>query len=263
MRKFHSLLIAAAMAVGLSACGNIESGNVGVRTTWSGEVKLQEERQGTYVALFDSVREYTAKEITVPLDIKPKAKDNLSLADFKADITYSVNPDQVADMRIAFANADGHDDDANVYLPAYNLVATQAGEAAFKAVSKFDSLTAHTKRDEIAHDMRNLLQSKLDARRPGAFKITNVTISSLLTDKGIEQSIRAKATAENELAAMDAKLQTAKKQAELNEALAKSATKEFIALENAKALTALATAGKVSAIVVPMDFKGMVNVQAK
>ena len=74
----------------LSACGAIESGNVGVRTSFTGSVNTTEMQQGFYTHITSDVQEFSTKEITVALmDMQPKAKDNLTLADLDLEVYYT------------------------------------------------------------------------------------------------------------------------------------------------------------------------------
>jgi len=79
-------ITAVTAALFLTACGAIESGNVGVRTSFTGSVNTNEMQQGFYTHITSKVQEYSTKEITVALmDMQPKAKDNLTLADLDYD----------------------------------------------------------------------------------------------------------------------------------------------------------------------------------
>src|SRR5688572_15381685 len=92
------LLVAAAAAMTLlaSACGFIETGHVGVET-YLGKVSPVEIQPGFYTAVIASVAEYNTKETALDFnDLKPKAKDNLSLKDLDVSVFYSVNPGRVS-----------------------------------------------------------------------------------------------------------------------------------------------------------------------
>lgn len=100
---YLKLSITALLCTLLSGCfGTIDTGHVGVRTTF-GKVDTEELQQGMYSALLSSVREFTAKEISVQLNnLTPKAKDNLSLKDLDVTIYYTIKPTVIAEMDIKY-----------------------------------------------------------------------------------------------------------------------------------------------------------------
>lgn len=263
MKKlFSKLLICAALLSPalLTGCGtSIETGNVGVEKSFTGKVDPVELGPGFHWNVFDSIYEFSGKEINVELNgLKPKAKDNLSLEAMNAVVAYEVSPDKMAEVYTEFRGVTEKDPDSGIYLPAIKLVENAAEEATQTAVSQYDSLIAHTKRAEIAADIKRLVQAKLDSRMPGAFKVKNVAVTSLVTDKGIENSIRAKATAINDLQAMEARLQKAEKDAQLNKALNTTYTAEYLQHEKNVAMQKCADNPNCTLIVVDNDFKGSV-----
>jgi len=221
------LLITAASAMLLSACGAIESGNVGVRTSVTGSVKTDEMQQGFYTHITSKVQEYSTKEITVELmDMQPKAKDNLTLADLDIEVYYTIIPSQVSEIKIKYA---GRDRLANgIWYPAYDLVRSVARAATYEAVSEYDSLTIHQQRDKIKEQIRVSTQKVLDNTDEGIFTITKVIIRDVKTDPSIEASIKLAVARNKELEAKAIELDIARKQVEINEALTQSLTPEIL-----------------------------------
>lgn len=263
MKKFLNgavVFAALLLPVFLTGCGtSIETGNVGVEKSYTGKVDQQELPPGFHWNVFDTIYEFSGKEINVELNgLKPKAKDNLSLEAMDVVVAYEVSPDKMAEVYTEFSGVTEEDHDSGIYLPAIKLVKNAAEEAAQTAVSQYDSLIAHTKRAEIAADIKRLVQAKLDSRMAGAFKVKNVAVTSLVTDKGIENSIRAKATAINDLQAMEARLQKAQKDAELNKALNTTYTAEYLQHEKNVAMQKCADNPNCTLIIVDDQFKGSV-----
>lgn len=268
MKKMFSkvfICVAAMSSVLLTGCGSsIETGNVGVEKFYNGKVDPQELSPGFHWNVFDTILEFSGKEINVELNgLKPKAKDNLSLEAMNVVVAYQVSQDKVSEVYTEFRGVTERDEEGGVYLPAIKLVENSASEAAQTAVSQYDSLIAHTKRAEIAADIKRLVQSKLDSRMPGAFVVKNVAVTSLVTDRNIENSIRAKATAINDLQAMEARLEKAKKDAELNKALNTTYTAEYLQHEKNVAMQKCASNPECTLIVVDSQFKGSVMAGGK
>ena len=220
MKKLLKLLFIIPFLVG---CGSIDTGNVGVRTTFTGEIIAEEVQQGFYTAFTSDVDEYSAKEITVSLqNMQPKAADNLTLADLDMEVYYTIQPSQIADMKIKYANRDAYN--LGLYYPAYELVRSYARNAVYETVAKYNSLDIHRNREVIATDVYQKLQSQLDADDEGVFSITKVIVRDAKTDPSIEQSIKVAVARKKELEAKRIELDIAKKQKEINLELNRSLT---------------------------------------
>lgn len=207
----------------LIACGKIEEGNIGVRTTFTGKVLNEELPQGFYTSFTSSVDEYSSREITVNLeDMKPKAADNLSLSDLDLEVYYKPTASKIAELKVKYADRDAWDH--GVGYPAYFLVRSFARNAVYEEIAKYSSLEIHKNRDKIADAVMNSLQVSLDQSDKDTFEITKVIVRSAVTDPSIEDSIKLKVARQNELEAKKTELEIANKQVEINRALDKSLT---------------------------------------
>lgn len=226
----------------LSACGAIESGNVGVRTSFTGSVKTAEMQQGFYTHVTSKVQQYSTKEITVALmDMQPKAKDNLTLADLDLEVYYTIDPSMVSEIKIKYSGRDRKS--GGIWYPAYDLVRSVARAACYDAVSEYDSLTIHQQRDKIKEQIRQSTQSVLDKTDAGIFQITKVIIRDVKTDPSIEQSIKLAVARNKELEAKSIELEIARKQVEINEALTLSLTPEILEQKRLEVIESACAAG--------------------
>lgn len=226
-----TIIVMSATVVG---CGRVETGEVGVRTTFNKKVELNEVPQGFYFAVFSSVDHFAVKEIGIEMnDLTPKAKDNLSLKDFDLVVYYTTNEDKVAELLIERQNQHVWDPDARNYMPGFKLVSALARGAAYDAIAQHDSLTIHSNRSVIEHEVRRRIQEDLDAAVPGTFTITRVVVRQVLTDPSIEESIRRSVAVDKEVEAKNKevalataearrKIEEAKGIAEYNERIAAS-----------------------------------------
>lgn len=216
-------LIISLIALTLVGCGSIDTGNVGVRTTFSGKILKEEMTQGFYTSFTSSVDEYSAKEITVSLvDMQPKAADNLTLADLDMEVYYTIIPQEISDMKIKYANRDVYSN--GIYYPAYDLVRSYARNAVYETVAKYKSLEMHRNRQVIASDVFTKLQADLNADDKDIFTITKVIVRDIKTDPSIEESIKIAVAKNKELEAKRIELDIANKQVQINNALSKSLT---------------------------------------
>lgn len=276
MKALFALLIAA-----LAGCTQIDTGNVGVERTL-GNVKQETLPPGVYMTMFKTVDEFTAKEVPLSItDLKPKSRDNLTMADVDIDVYFKVDPAKMAILftkyqgdvsKVMKPSSDGTMKDTGDEIVGMGRVLREARESVFRAIASFDATTMHLKRDDIANAIRSIMQKELDATDPGAFFITNVNVKSLVTDKALEDSIRARAQVDqqieakkkqNELAQAEAArlLIEAKGQAAANEAISASITPNLIRMREIEAQQAIAAKAGNTTIMVPYGTQPLVSVK--
>ena len=107
-------------ALFLTGCFKVtETGQVGIKTTFSGKIESEEVQQGFNFTILSSIKNFSVKQIPIDLsDLKPKASDNLRLQDFDVTVYYTVNPAAVSDIYIKYQNSTVQSADG-VYYPAY------------------------------------------------------------------------------------------------------------------------------------------------
>jgi regulator of protease activity HflC (stomatin/prohibitin superfamily) len=267
-------LLAPLLLLGWCSVGTVETGNVGVRTTL-GTVSMDEVTPGIYfrIPIVQAVQTFVAKETSVDLnDLKPKAKDNLSLQDLDVSVFFKVADSAVAELYVRYAGQHAFHDGR--WYPAYNLVATLARNAAFEAAAKHDSLILHTKRDDVAADMHATLQGELDKANKGVFNVTRVVIRALSTDRSIEQSIQAAVAAQKQLEQADIQIRIANKHAEAeiakahgiakaNAIINSTLTREYLQHESNLVLQKFAEKGGASTLILPANMQAAPLIQVK
>lgn len=265
----------------LSACTQIDTGNVGVERTL-GNVKQDTLPPGVYMSMFKTVEEFTAKEVPLSLtDLKPKSRDNLTMTDVDIDVYFKVNPTKMAALYIKYQGdvsrvmkpgSEGKMTDTGDEIVGMGRVLREAREAVYRSIAQFDATTMHLKRDEIANAVRTILQKELDVTDPEAFFITNVNVRSLVTDPALEQSIRERAKVDqqieakikqNELAKAEAKrlLIEAEGQAAANNAINASITTNLIRMREIAAQEAIAAKAGNTTIMVPYGTQPLLSVK--
>jgi regulator of protease activity HflC (stomatin/prohibitin superfamily) len=246
--------------------GTISTGNVGVRTT-RGVISTQAVTPGIYVKwpFISSVDEFSAKEISIDLnDLKPKAKDNLSLREMDVTVYYRAEGNKVAGLQTKYANQSIRAPEGHYYLPAHDLVHRVARNHIYEEVAKVDSLVMHTRREDLAAQIERNMQSELDRTDPGVFRITRIVVRSVLTDPSIEESIRAAVANQKKLEAMAVQTEIAKKEADIrvteargiaesNRIISGSLTREYLQHEANQALLRFADKGNTNTVVVPAN----------
>ena len=198
-----------------AACTQIDTGNVGVESTM-GQFKNEELQPGVYFTLFKTVIEVSTKENGIAMnDLKPKSKDNLTMADFDFDYYFNTDPSKVADLLLKYRGDLSEPDKDGASMVGVRLVTRQAREAAYKAASQFNAGEMHTKRAEIATMIQSLMQAELDRDAgKGAFAVTNVIIRNIVTDPALEKAIKEAGAVEFEINAKRKQVELAKAEAD-------------------------------------------------
>jgi prohibitin 1 len=206
-------------ALSLTACSQIDTGNVGVERTL-GKVGTEALVPGVYFTLFKNVDEFTTKEVSFQLnDMTPKSRDNLTMKDVDIDIYYKTTPALVPALYIKYQGdvvqhnqiVQGGTRDMVV---AFSRVSREAREAVYKSMAELDATTMHTKRTELSEMVRSRLQSELENNDKGAFVVTAVNVRNLLTDPAIEAAIRSRAETDQAIEKKRKEVELAKAEAE-------------------------------------------------
>lgn len=276
IRVIAFIVLGLLVLLGVTSCGTIETGNVGVRTTL-GKVSADEVDPGIYVGVpgISRVDVFSAKEIGLDLnDLTPKARDNLSLRDLDVTIYYRVASASVAELYMKYAGQHQRDEGSRVLLPAYAMVQRLSRNAIYEQASRIDSLVMHTQRDELAAAVKKSLQAELDANDKGVFSITRVVIRALTTDPAIEKAIQESVAAQKQLETVKQRIAIAEAEAQVEvkraEGVAKanliinqSLTREYLQHESNLALHKFAEKGGTTTVVIPanMQTAPLINIQ--
>lgn len=208
-------LVLIALVTSLTACTQIDTGNIGVESTL-GQVKKETMPPGVYFTMFKRVTEVSAKELGLSLqDMKPQTKDKITLADLDIDIFYQIDPGKAADIitrwpgdMVEYRNEDG-------YRVGNNYVTRQARETIYNVISEYGSDTVHLERTAIAAKIVDGLQKDLDASvGKGWFFVRSANVRNLVTDPALEQAIKDSANRNFQIAAKQKEVELARAEAE-------------------------------------------------
>lgn len=263
--KFVGLAV---LAVSLTGClTRIQTGEVGVRVNMSKEVQGAELAPGTWnQTIVGEVLTFPVKDLTINLENKtPMTAENTALADFDMSIVYSINPANVAELYSTKSKAFHLFDEKerDTYL-MYNYMQTLVNNAAYKVIRNYTNLGAADNRQKIEAEIREVVTEQLQAEKlDGALSLTVVQVRNILPNASILDSATALVRSHNELKVKENEVKIAEAEARRMEALAKNGG-QSIAYMQAQALTAIAEGvrdGKVQSVVIPYDFKGIINLK--
>lgn len=265
MRKFvlTALVSASILATG---CTRITTGEVGIRVDMSKQVQSGELMPGSWnQTLVGDVLTFPTKDITVTLDNKtPMTSDNTALADFDITMVYGINPTSVAELYSTKSKAfHAYNDKENDTYLMYNYMSTLVNNASYKAIREYKALDIADNRAKIETQIRDIVTEQLKSEKlDGALQLTVVQVRNIAPNAEILAAATQYVRSQNELKIKQTEVEIAKKESERMAALAANST-QSIAYMQAQSQLMIAEgirAGKVQTIVVPMDFKGMVNI---
>lgn len=258
-----SLCLAAVWSLG--ACTRIGTGEVGLRVNFDKTVDEQERTPGTFnQTLIGDILVFKVQDVAVTVDnMTPLAADNSTIKDFDMTVVYNINPSAVSQLwttKNRSFHAQSSDNSKDILL-MQNYVALSARNAAYKVARSYEALRMADNRPAIEQQIREHMQKTL-AEEQLADKITvsQVQVRAIVPADVVVQSANELVRAQNELKTKEIEVQTAKKEAERIAALNANAgaINYMNAMANLKIAEGVA-AGKVQTIVVPYDFKGIVN----
>jgi regulator of protease activity HflC (stomatin/prohibitin superfamily) len=263
--RFLKLFIFVVAAILATGCTRIGTGEVGVRVDAFKQIQGNELMPGsTAQTLIGSVMVFPTKDINVSLDNKtPMTADNSPLQDFDITIVYGINPTSVSELYSTKSTSfHGYEKDGDMVL-MYNYMVTLVNNASYKVVRQYKSLEVADNRAKIEKEIQEAVEQQLKSEKlDTALQLTVVQVRNILPNADILKSATEYVRAQNELKIKQTEVDIAKKESERMAALS-SNSGQSIAYMNAQAQMKIAEGianGKVHTIVVPMDFKGMVNV---
>jgi hypothetical protein len=248
----------------MSACTRIETGEVGVRRDFDKTIETTELMPGSInQTVVGSVMTFPTKDVQADItDMTPLAADNSTIKDFDLSIVYSLNPTSVAEIYIEKNRGFHAETEHGDTLLMYNYIRQLGRNAAYKVARHYESLKMADNRAEIENSIRQEIIQQLTAEKlEGAITISQVLVRSITPADNIVESANLLVQAQNENKRKAVEVGTAKLEAERIAALnANAGATKYM---EATAIVTIAEAvrdGKVNTIVIPYDFKGIVNV---
>jgi len=265
MNRFAKVAVLVGLMASASACTRIETGEVGVRRSFDKTIETAELMPGTVnQTIFGDVMTFPTKDVQVDVvDMTPLASDNSTIKDFDLSVVYSINPGSVAEIYIEKNRGFHAETEEGDTLLMYNYIRQLARNAAYKVSRRYESLKMADNRAEIEQLVRaEIVQQLANEKLDGAISVSQVLVRQITPADNIVQSANLLVQAQNENKRKEVEVGTAKLEAERIAALnANAGATKYM---EATAIVTIAEAvrdGKVNTIVIPYDFKGIVNVK--
>jgi regulator of protease activity HflC (stomatin/prohibitin superfamily) len=256
------VLIALLATLSISSCTIVETGEVGLRVNFDRTVEPTELQAGSFnQTIIGRVMTFPIKDVVVQVaDLQPLANDNSTMKDFDLTVVYSITPAAVSDLYVN-KNKSFHSNasDGDILL-MYAYIQQTARNAVYKVARRYEALTMNDNRAAIEQEIRESINDTFASEKLTGINISQVQVRAIVPSDAVRQSADALVRAKNEEKTKIVEVEIAKKEAERIAAL--NANKGAIDYMNAQANMKIAeavAAGKVQTIILPYDFKGIVN----
>lgn len=257
------ILIALAICVAMVGCTRIETGEVGLRVNASKQIEGSELMEGSWnQTVIGEVLTFPVRDI--PLQIKdatPLTKENTKIKELDFTVIYNLNPTSVSELWSKKSRSFHAQKEGDWWL-MFRYMETVANNAAQKTLRKYEALAVTDKREQIEGEIRDEIVKQLDIDAlKTSIVVTSVRVQNIQPNDAIVETATANVKAQNQLAVARTNVEIAKAEADRMKALAENGN-QSIAYMNAQAQADIAKAvreGKVHTIIVPYDFKGIIN----
>lgn len=258
-------LFAIALMVFLTGCTRIETGEVGVRTNFNKQVVLEELPAGSWnQTMFGEVNTFPVRDLSMHRKLTPQAGDNSTLKNFEYTIVFNIQPGRVADLWATKSRSWHAKDDGDILL-MWNYVANIADNAAQTAVRKHKALVINDNRKTIEDDIKSIMMAKFSEEKLNdAINVSQVQMNQALPSDDIVVSANRAVTAQNDFNTKVIEVQTAEQEAKRIAMLnSNSKAIEYMQVQAQMTIAEAVKNGKVNTIVIPYDFKGLIQVPSK
>lgn len=262
MKKIFAVI---AIALAFTGCTRVPDGYVGIRNNFDQTIEDKELQAGSFNQTFvGSVDKMPIREIPADVqDMQPLAADNSTMKDFDLTVTYSISPDSASELWKRKSKGFHAVDESGHTLLMYAYVQLIAKNAVYKIAREYESLSMNDHRKDIEDKLFKLMKDNLVAEKlDNAIIISQVQVKSIIPSDAVKTSADALVRAQNEAKQKRVEVETAKLEAERIAAL--NANAGAIGYMSAMAQMKIAEGianGKVQTVVIPYDFKGMVNIK--
>jgi regulator of protease activity HflC (stomatin/prohibitin superfamily) len=257
--------IALILGAAITGCTIVDTGEVGLRVNFDKTVESTELVAGSFnQTIIGKVLTFPIKDVSVDVrDLTPLASDNSTMKDFDISVVYNITPSAVSDLFINKSRS-FHMTDAtgDIYLMHAYIFQT-ARNAVYKTARKYEALNMNDNRAQIEQEIQDTMVATLADEKLAGIIISQVRVGSMVPSDAVKASADNLVRAKNEEKTKEVEVQIAKKEAERIAAL--NANAGAISYMQAQAQMKIAEGiaeGKVHTVVIPYDFKGMVNVGA-
>lgn len=267
MKKSYSLFLALAAVLFTTACTRIETGEVGLRLNASKQIEGAELMEGSWNQTFvGDVLTFPVRDIALGLnDLRPTTVDTTPIGDLDFTVIYNLNPSSVSDLWSKKSRSfHTYNAETKDWLLMNAYMRTTANNAAQKVIATQKMLELQANREPIEAAIKKEIEVQLKKDSfDTSLIVTSVRVQNLQPNGAIMEAAVKTVKAQQDLATAVAQTALATEEARRQAALASAGEKSiaYMDAESRRNISQAILAGKVNTIVIPQDFKGIVNVK--
>lgn len=265
-KMFWAIPVAVAAGALATGCTIVDTGEVGLRVNFNKTIEAEERIAGSFnQTIVGKILTFPVKDVSVDVqNLTPLAADNSTMKEIDISVIYNITPSSVSELYINKSRSFHMvDKTGDIYL-MHSYIYQTARNAVYKTARKYEALVMNDNRAQIEQEIQEIMVKTLSEEKLNGIIISQVRVGSMVPSDAVKASADNLVRAKNEEKTKEVEVQIAKKEAERIAAL--NANAGAISYMQAQAQMKIAEGiaeGKVQTVVIPYDFKGMLNVGAK
>ena len=192
------------LAVLPRSCTRVETGEVGLRKTFTGTVEMVPLGPGFHQSIVGQVLIFSAREVLVPVkDLHPVTADKLPMEDVDVQFTYKVNPGSIPALYTKYSASYHVEGDREIFV-MQRFVEQFVRSAVADSIAKYPALQVNDKRAEIVGAIQDDVNGKI--KREGLEKdltVGQIVFTTVQIPRVIVESTAAVVKAQNEAKAAE------------------------------------------------------------
>jgi regulator of protease activity HflC (stomatin/prohibitin superfamily) len=251
------------IAVGVGAAGlallltagqftTINTGENGLYTSFSGQVKNEIILPGLRYDGFGSIKVFNTRKITVQSnDLTPKTKDNTIMKDMDVVVTYSLSPTSLYDFYTGYDMSNhGVSQNGQIELMA-SFIKRLITSAVNQSVDEYPALEVNSSLDKIQDTIKQNLNLSLEKNNlAGKIQIESVVVVKADLPEDLVAAVNRVVTAQSAEQEQIVKNRTAELKANENKSLASTVTPAYLEYQRNEILKEAMKNGSIQKILI-------------
>jgi regulator of protease activity HflC (stomatin/prohibitin superfamily) len=230
----------------------INTGENGLYTSFSGQVKNEILTPGIKYDGFGTIKVFNTRKITVQSnDLTPKTKDNTIMKDMDVVVTYSLSPTSLYDFYTGYDMSNhGVSENGQIELMA-SFIKRLITSAVNQSVDEYPALEVNSSLDKIQDTIKNNLNLALEKNNlAGKIQIESVVVVKADLPEDLVAAVNRVVTAQSAEQEQIVKNRTAELKANENKSIGSTITPEYLKYQQNEILREAMKNGSIQKILI-------------
>lgn len=230
----------------------INTGENGLYTSFSGQVKNEILSPGIKYDGFGSIKVFNTRKITVQSnDLTPKTKDNTIMKDMDVVVTYSLSPTSLFDFYTGYDMSNHSISDNGQIELMSTFIKRLITSAVNQSVDEYPALEVNSSLDKIQDTIKNNLNLALEKNNlAGKIQIESVVVVKADLPADLVAAVNRVVTAQSQEQEQIVKNRTAELKANENKSLASTVTPQYLEYQKNEILREAMKNGSIDKILI-------------